>query len=314
MSSTDAQGGGLARLLKLGDSLPPFRADVTQFDISLRLYPEMQNSPLISAVLKRPPVGLEESRETLLAVTVADKGRTKDGGQRQQLSLDDDPANARMFHAVCERFHCSLKRGEEPRDFDPKEELEGFDRQAGRTVKKAAVLWLPGYIKNDFIYHMLESRFRLVDAEGNFLDESGKGAREIYFALMELRQFYVLQEIGSLQRTDGTWTPPRNRALYTINEPTDKQRTRFKQSGFYMEQILHERQRSEQRSVKLRIMMALFDQMCETVYGMVVSDGTPTGVRPLDVTKPADRQYIFGTWQKNVLVPIFNNLMGVWGK
>lgn len=311
MQVEDAIDGGLEKILQLIDETPPYRADVTDFEVKLRLYPELQNSPKIVGYMKRPPTPLEESRETLLAVTVADKGRTSDGAQRQAVSLRDDPANARMFHAICERVHCALKPGEGPRDFKLDEDLTGFDKQAGKVVTKPVREWIPGYVKSDFIYQLLDSRFRIVDASGKILDEGNE--TEMFFALIDQRQFYVLQEHGSLQRKDGTWTPPRHRMLYVFDEPGDKERERFKESGFYMEQHIKDRRRSEQRSVRLRIMMALFDKMADKVYGMVVGDGKD-GVRPLDVRNPVDRQYIFGTWQKNALVPVFNNLMGVGGK
>ena len=312
MRVEDALGGGFEKLLALVEETPPYRADGTDFVLNLRLFPDLQNSPLITGYLKRPPVNLEESRETRLAVTVADKGRTSDGGQRQQVSLNDDPANAAMFHAICERVHCSLFKGQPARDFRLDEMLEGTDPRTRQKVTKPVRDWLPGYIKGDFIYQLLDSRFRLVDAEGNILDEGTK-PEEVYFALLELRQFYVLQEIGSVQRKDGTWTPPRHRCLHVFNEPDDKQRQRFKTSGFYMEQIVKDRARKEQRSVKLRIMMALYSQLAERVHNMVVGDGQG-GVRPLDARNPVDVQYIFGTWQKNAMLPVFNNLTGVGGK
>lgn len=308
----DAAAGGLERLIQYVEAMPPYRADASHFAIKLRLYPDLKRSPLIEGLLRRPRTPEEESRETMLAVTVSDKGRTAGGAQRQAVSLNDDPANLRMFNAICEEVTASLKAGETPRAYKLDEELTGPDPKTRKPVTKPVRDWLPGYIKSDFVYALLDSRFRLVDASGRIIDESS--AEEQYFALIDLRQFYVLQEIGSVQKKDGTWTRPRHRALYVFDEPDDEQRGRWKKSGFYIEQQVKDRQRSEQRSVRLRIVMSIFDKVADSVYGMVVSDGTADGVRPLNVRDAADRAYIFGTWQKNAMLPVFNNLMGVGGK
>jgi hypothetical protein len=91
-----------------------YQMDLDPFKIKINIFPSADKKHEVVHILRKPTFAEEEARERMMPLIISDAGKI-DGAEASSMSLDDEPANVRLYDKIIQSVNgYSLVRGEKP--------------------------------------------------------------------------------------------------------------------------------------------------------------------------------------------------------
>ncbi len=279
-------------------SLKPYTLDVTQFEVDLNLAPSGAKPYIVTHILRRPTFEEEEQKERETPLITTDAGKV-DGADASSISLDDEPANIRLYNKILLRVKgypvfVTDESGNVKMQPAPAEGLaaDELTLKADGTTEQVVNLIPPGHKSTAVSGALPYSLFEVEVDEDNFM-----------FALGGGREWVIRQEIGGgFKLSDGTNAPPKNVIKYRFREPTEAERRKFRSQAINSVTLRTKDGIKDRRSTNLRVLRDLFDAMILGVEGATIGGGA------VDVRDVEHRALIPGSFKKGSLIKLFGFL------
>lgn len=262
-----------------------YQMDLDPFKVKINIFPSADKKHEVTHVLRKPTFSEEEARERMMPLIISDAGKI-DGAEASSMSLDDEPANVRLYDKIAISVNgYALKRGEKP----SKEDVAVDTLVEGETTVKDLI---PPSHKSAVINGLYPASY-----EVDFGDE------EFYFALGGGREWKIRQEIGGkFKREDGTLSPADYTVYYIFREPTQEERKKFRTQAISAVTLRTTSGNKDRRSTNLKVVSDLFDALIQVI------DGATIGGKEIDVRDKKQLEKIPATFKKGAVIRLMNFL------
>jgi hypothetical protein len=255
-----------------------YQMDLDPFKVKINIFSNADKKHEVTHILRKPTFAEEEARERMMPLIISDAGKI-DGAEASSMSLDDEPANVRLYDKIAVSVNgYALKRGEKP----SKEDVNVDTIVEGETAVRDLI---PPSHKSAAINGLYPSSY-----EVDFGDE------EFYFALGGGREWKVRQEIGGkFKREDGTLSPADYTVYYIFREPTQEERKKFRTQAISAVTLRTTSGNKDRRSTNLKVVSDLFD-------------AATIGGTDIDVRDKKQLEKIPATFKKGAVIRLMNFL------
>jgi len=265
-----------------------YQMDLDPFKIKINAFASADKQQELVHILRKPTFGEEEARERMMPLIISDAGKI-DGAEASSMSLDDEPANVRMYDKIAISVQgYALERGSKPTD----EEIDVNTTLSVEGEEKTVRELIPASHKSAVITGLYPASY-----------EVDFGGEEFYFALGGGREWKVRQEIGGkYKREDATLAPPDYTVYYVFREPTQEERKKFRNQAISALTLRTTSGNKDRRSTNLKVVSDLFDALIQTIEGATIA-GTS-----IDVRDKKHLALIPATFKKGAVIRLMNFL------
>jgi hypothetical protein len=266
-----------------------YQMDLDPFKVKINIFPSADKKHEVTHTLRRPTFAEEEARERMMPLIISDAGKI-DGSEASSMSLDDEPANVRLYDKIAISVNgYALARGEKPTKEDvPVDKVISTGDEGDVTVKDL----IPPSHKSAVINGLYPASY-----EVDFGDE------EFFFALGGGREWKVRQEIGGkFKREDGTLSPADYTVYYVFREPTQEERKKFRTQAISAVTLKTTSGNKDRRSTNLKVISDLFDALIQVIDGATIGGGS------IDVRDKKQLALIPATFKKGATIRLMNFL------
>lgn len=266
----------------------PYKMDLEPLKVKINIFPSAEKPQEVIHVMKRPSFIDEEARERMMPLIISDAGKI-DGAEASSMSLDDEPANARMYDKIAIAVKgYALERGSKP---------STDEVSVDKTInvggeEKAIKDLIPPSHKSAAISGLYQANY-----------EVDFGGEEFYFALGGGREWKVKQEIGGrYKREDGTLAPADYEVFYIFREPTQEERKKFRTQAISAVTLRTTSGTKDRRSTNLKVVSDLFDALIQGIEGATIQD------KQIDVRDKSQLALIPASFKKGTVIRLMNFL------
>lgn len=262
--------------------------DNENIKIRINIFPTSDEKHQVTHTLRMPTFAELEARERMMPLIISDAGKV-DGAEASSMSLDDEPANVRLYDKIAVAVNgYALAAGEKPSEDDVDVSTVINVKGEDKTVKDL----IPPSHKSAVINGLYPASY-----------EVDFGGEEFYFALGGGREWKVRQEIGGkFKREDGTLSPADYTVYYIFREPTQEERRKFRSQAISALTLRTTSGSKDRRSTNLKVVSELFDSLIETIEGATIN-GTS-----IDVRDKKSLSLIPATFKKGCIIRLMNFL------
>ena len=274
--------------VKSEESKGDYQMDLEPLKVKINIFPSADKPQEVVHIMRRPSFTDEEARERMMPLIISDAGKI-DGAEASSMSLDDEPANVRMYDKIAQSvIGYALEKGQKPSADEVSVESKLTVAGEEKTVKEL----IPPSHKSAAISGLYQANY-----------EVDFGGEEFYFALGGGREWKVRQEIGGrFKREDGTLAPPDYNVYYIFREPTQEERKKFRTQAISAVTLRTTAGTKDRRSTNLKVVNDLFDALIQNVEGATIKG------KEIDVRDKAQLAIIPASFKKGTIIRLMNFL------
>ena len=274
--------------VKSEESKGDYQMDLEPLKVKINIFPSADKPQEVVHIMRRPSFTDEEARERMMPLIISDAGKI-DGAEASSMSLDDEPANVRMYDKIAQSvIGYALEKGQKPSTDEVSVESKLNVAGEEKTVKEL----IPPSHKSAAISGLYQANY-----------EVDFGGEEFYFALGGGREWKVRQEIGGrFKREDGTLAPPDYNVYYIFREPTQEERKKFRTQAISAVTLRTTAGTKDRRSTNLKVVNDLFDALIQNVEGATIKG------KEIDVRDKAQLAIIPASFKKGTIIRLMNFL------
>lgn len=266
-----------------------YQMDLDPFKVKINVFASADRKQEVTHTLRKPTFVDEEARERMMPLIISDAGKV-DGAEASSMSLDDEPANVRMYDKIALFVNgYALERGSKPTGEDISVDTVINVNGEEKTVKEL----IPPSHKSAVITGLYPASYEVDFGEGE----------DFYFALGGGREWRIKQEIGGkFKREDGTLAPADYTIYYIFREPTQEERKKFRNQAISALTLKTSTGNKDRRSTNLKVVSDLFDSLIQVVEGATIAGGN------IDVRDKKHLALIPATFKKGAIIRLMNFL------